>query len=72
MYFQLQLKTFPSITVVVWCEVKSPLFMQKLTLHCDLDGAVFLPNVIAGCAPVDASAVHGEIPQGNYLWIFEI
>lgn len=45
---------------------------KKLTLHRDLDGAVFLAHVIARRAPVDSCAVHGEIPQGHKLRVLEI
>lgn len=62
--------------MAVWCEVNAARStlpsLPKLTLHCDLNGAVFLSHVIACCAPVDTCAVHGEIPQGHNLWILEI
>lgn len=45
---------------------------SELTLHGDLDGAVFLSHVVARRAPVDAGAVHGEVPQGHDLGVLEI
>lgn len=44
----------------------------NLTLHGDLNGAVLLPHVVARCAPVDACAVHGQVPQSHYFWVLQI
>lgn len=43
-----------------------------LTLHGDLNGAVLLPHVVARCAPVDACAVHGQVPQSHNFWVLQI
>lgn len=44
----------------------------NLTLHGDLNGAVLLPHIVARCAPVDACAVHGQVPQSHYFWVLQI
>lgn len=46
--------------------------LLTLTVHGNLQGAALLAHVVARRAPVDASVVHGEVPQGHDLRVLEI